>query len=81
MELCGGDQLKAEMIFSLCDWQHPSTLISEWGPENDTALEEKRAELMEQDSVRPAFRDLLDDANQRAGSKETIQNEPDLDRN
>jgi len=39
VDLCDGDHLKAEMVFNLCDWQFPSTILDEWDREDNAALE------------------------------------------
>jgi len=36
--LCGNDQEKADMVFALCDWQDPSTILDEWDWDDDIAL-------------------------------------------
>lgn len=38
LELCRGDGLKAGMVFDLCEWQHPSTLLAQWDEEDEAAL-------------------------------------------
>ena len=30
VELCDGDEEKAEFIFNDCDWQYPTTCIEDW---------------------------------------------------
>lgn len=44
IELCGGDGLKAEIVFELLNWQSPSTILGEWDDDDNAALEELRAE-------------------------------------
>lgn len=39
-EMCEGDQIKAEIIFSLCTWQSPYTVLEEWDEEDDAELQE-----------------------------------------
>jgi hypothetical protein len=43
IDLCNGDELKAEIIFDLCEWEFPSTILDQWDEEDDEALEELRA--------------------------------------
>lgn len=38
LELCGGDALKADIVFGLCDWQYPSTILAAWDEEDEAAL-------------------------------------------
>jgi len=44
LDLCDGDPIKARMIFSLCSWQHPSTVLGEWDSDDDFALLEAHRE-------------------------------------
>lgn len=39
IDMCNGDALKALMIFSLCEWQHPSAVLEEWNQDDEAALE------------------------------------------
>ena len=47
LDLCGGDKDKADMVFALCDWQHPSTVLDEWGTDDSKALVEKKQEKIQ----------------------------------
>lgn len=40
LELCGGDKDKADMVFYLCGWEHPSTVLDQWDHDDDLALAE-----------------------------------------
>lgn len=42
VEMCGGDELKAEVVFGLLSWQSPSAVLGEWDEDDDKALEELR---------------------------------------
>ena len=44
IDLCDGDELKAEMLFSMCDWASPNTELIQWDEDDDRALEELRKE-------------------------------------
>lgn len=44
LELCQGDALKAEIVFSLSDWQHPPTILDEWDAEDEERLRQLRKE-------------------------------------
>lgn len=48
LELCGGDPIKAKMVFSLCTWQHPSTVLDEFDEDDERALLEKHREAAAQ---------------------------------
>lgn len=37
---CDGDKDKADMVFELCTWQHPCTILAEWDRDDDIALRE-----------------------------------------
>ena len=81
ISLCEGDRLKARMVFELCDWQYPSTILGEWDQDDELALEELRAKSMCESSVpsqhRIAFQDLMQDAESRASEQEqTRENTP-----
>lgn len=41
---CGGDELKAEVVFDLLSWEHPGCILDQWDDEDDEALEELRRE-------------------------------------
>lgn len=49
LEQCGGDKDKADIVFNLCNWEHPSTVLDQWDHDDDLALarikEEKVAKL------------------------------------
>ncbi|MDD4565715.1 MAG: hypothetical protein PHE79_09625 [Eubacteriales bacterium] len=47
VELCGGDLCKAEMIFELCEWEHPATVLERWDEDDEEALNRKK-KLMQQ---------------------------------
>lgn len=38
IDLCGGDVLKARIVFDLCEWQHPETILAEWDEDDDEEL-------------------------------------------
>lgn len=38
LELCGGDKDKADIVFALCEWEHPSTVLDQWDHDDDLAL-------------------------------------------
>lgn len=38
INLCGGDEIKAEIIFDLCSWEHPECILDEWDEEDEEAL-------------------------------------------
>jgi len=42
LTLCNGDQDLADMVFGLCDWQHPSTILGEWDKDDAIALIQKK---------------------------------------
>ena len=44
--LCDNDQDKADMVFALCDWQDPSTILDEWDQDDDRALLEQKREKL-----------------------------------
>ena len=46
LKLCDMDKIKADAIFSLCDWQSPSTVLDEWDKDDDIALLELREEAL-----------------------------------
>ena len=46
LKLCNGDQDLADMVFSLCDWQHPSTVLDEMDEDDDRALLEIKKEKL-----------------------------------
>lgn len=43
IDMCDGDELKAEMLFSICNWASPNTELIQWDEEDDKELEELRA--------------------------------------
>lgn len=45
--LCDNDQDKADMVFGLCDWQDPSTILDEWDEDDDRALLDRKKEKLE----------------------------------
>ncbi len=45
LEQCDQDPIKARMIFSMCQWQHPSTVLGEWDEGDEEALYEKHLDL------------------------------------
>ena len=47
LKLCNDDQDLADMVFSLCDWQHPSTVLSELDRDDDLALLQLKKEKLE----------------------------------
>lgn len=47
LSLCDNDQDKADMVFGLCDWQDPSTILNEWDQDDDRALLERKREKLE----------------------------------
>lgn len=44
LELCQGDALKAEIVFSLSNWQHPPTILAEWDPDDEERLRDLKEE-------------------------------------
>lgn len=42
IKLCGGDEIKAHMVFDICSWEHPATVLSQWDSEDENALEQER---------------------------------------
>jgi hypothetical protein len=42
VKLCGGDLYKAEMVFSMCTWEHPATILAQWSEDDEEALERKK---------------------------------------
>jgi len=47
LKLCNDDQDLADMVFSLCDWQHPSTVLDELDRDDDLALLHLKKEKLE----------------------------------
>lgn len=45
---CGGDKDKADIVFELCSWQHPSTVLGEWDRDDDIALRDKKLEKIQE---------------------------------
>lgn len=43
LDLCGGDQLKADIVFDLCTWEHPATILDQWDDEDEKELQELHA--------------------------------------
>lgn len=43
LEMCDGDKLKAGLVFDLCEWEHPNTVLVRWDEDDDRALAELRA--------------------------------------
>lgn len=48
LDLCGGDQDKAEIVFDLCEWEHPSTVLDQWDSDDDLALLEVKERKLQQ---------------------------------
>lgn len=75
--LCKGDQLKARMVFELCDWQFPSTILGEWDHADELALEELRAKSTCEPAVlsqqRIGFQGLMRDAKSRVTEQVQIR--------
>lgn len=47
---CDGDKDKADIVFDLCDWQHPCAVLGEWDQDDQLALiavKEKRIQALE----------------------------------
>lgn len=40
LEMCDGDKLKADIVFDRCEWEHPNTVLIEWGEEEERMLED-----------------------------------------
>lgn len=76
IDLCDGDKLKAQMVFELCDWQHPSTVLGEWDHDDDVALEELRDKQRHTVS-QPAFTDVLNSAIDCASSQQNLPKVPE----
>lgn len=47
LELCGGDKDKADMVFALCDWQHPSTILDGWDADDSLSLVDKKQQKIQ----------------------------------
>lgn len=45
IDQCGGDKIKARMVFNLCHWQFPSTVVGEWDQDDERALQELKASI------------------------------------
>lgn len=37
---CDGDEVKAEIVFDLCEWESPYTVLASWDDEDEAALDE-----------------------------------------
>ncbi|MPM06321.1 hypothetical protein SDC9_52620 [bioreactor metagenome] len=44
VEMCDGDELKADIVFDLLSWEYPGCILDQWDEEDDEALEELRRE-------------------------------------
>ncbi len=40
IRLCDNDPIKASMVFSICSWQHPETVLDEWDEYDEEVLQE-----------------------------------------
>lgn len=40
LEMCDGDKLKADIVFDMCEWEHPNTILVDWGKEQEAVLVE-----------------------------------------
>jgi len=67
------------MVFELCDWQYPSTILGEWDHDDEIALEELRTKAVckEADPAQhPAtFQNLVNDAEKRVTTQQQIKQE------
>lgn len=39
LEMCDGNKMKADVVFDLCEWAHPNTILLEWNDDMETMVE------------------------------------------
>lgn len=72
--LCDGDHVKAEIVFSLCDWQHPSTVLGEWDEDDELALQDLKSGIP-QEPARKTLSQLIGSANEQQ-KKQAVRSDP-----
>ena len=41
VDLCEGDELKAEMVFGMCSWESPGCILDQWDKDDEAALNDE----------------------------------------
>lgn len=77
IDLCAGDKLKAEVLFSQCDWAYPSTVLDQWDEEDMEDLERIRKQREQQPQT---LSDTIQAAREKATGKIQLGTTPEKGR-